>query len=150
MNSKKTPRRTILDISQWKPGDVAYVVTHRIPQLPAIKPDDIWTVDGTVHPKTAYDRGILVSLLGRQTPLPKMHAIEFDWIMSLLHSKLIVAEYNITSVERCRHTGECQYLNNGNEIMPESCLFRTRQEAEMERTRIMDLFRRWACDEPAY
>lgn len=150
MDDKQTARRTVLDLAKWKPGKVVYFVTHYVPTAPKVKRKDLWMVDGTVHPYNAYRRGVLKSSLGRQTKLPKMHALEFDWIMSLLQSRLIIAEFTVASVERCPLTGECQYLNQEGDIMPESCLFEVREEAEAELLRIMDLFRRWACGEPSY
>jgi hypothetical protein len=158
----------LLDLAKWRPGDIAYAVTHHVPPEPVVDEASEWMVDGTAHPQIGYQRGLIVSRLGPQTPLPKMHALEFDLIMGLLHSRLVVSEFKVVSVERCPYTGECLYTNiddarttsdpdskvwqtcGSGSVMPESCLFATRAEAVAERDRIMDLFRRWACDEPPY
>lgn len=144
------PLQTIWNLAKWKAGGEAYYVTCKPPDLPELSEDDLWMFDRSVHPRVPFLRGVLPNTLGRQSPLPKLPATEFDWAMGILQGILTVATFEVESVSRCPMTGECIYVSTDAECMPESCLFETRELANVECKRIHDLFRRWANGGPNF
>ena len=135
---------SVLELSRYKIGDVAYWLTlaTSVPS-PELTEEDIWLT--CVHPKTLY-KGPYKKLWRCHANLPKLHHIDFDTIVGMLVSELLVEEFVINGITRSLDTGEFYYSNEDDEWMPESNLFDSAAAARRERSRILRLIRKWARD----
>lgn len=136
--------RSVLELSKYKIGDVAYWVVLRPNVLDdyELKADDKWMTG--YHPKVLFERGYSKTWSSSKGKVPSLHAHDFCAIVGLLTSKMIVDSYRISHVVRSRNTGEFIYCNNHSEWMPESMLYNTRKLAETECTRIRKLIWKWS------
>jgi len=135
---------SVLELSKYKIGDVAYWLTLQTPiDIPEISEDDSWLT--FVHPKQLY-QGPFKKLWPFCAKLPRLHHADFTTIVTLITSELCVEEFVICSLIRSDDTGEFYYANIDDEWMPEPCLFDSAAAARRERIRIMKLIRKWAKD----
>lgn len=136
---------SVIEIAKYRVGDLAYWVTIRpLEQMPSIPIEDAWMLNH--HPKFMYTRGPAKQLWPYRKNLPKLHHSDFEGIVNMLRSKVVVEEFPICEVVRCRNTGEFFYSNSDDEWMPESYLFDTDTAAIRERNRVVQMIRNWAND----
>jgi hypothetical protein len=137
--------QSVLQLARYQVGDSAFWVSLR-PQNanPEIPEESHWMLD--CHPKTLYEQGPLKKFWPRNMKLPKLHHQDFDQIMNLLRSDLIVEEFLVADLIRSRSTGEFIYSNPDCEWMPETLLFDTIVAARRERSRIAKMLKRWTSE----
>lgn len=134
---------SVLELSKHKPGDILYWVVFRPVGSAGIKipPDDHWIA--SCHPKVLYDRK-LAKEWHYKNKLPRLCALDFEYVVDILTSEPLVERFEISSVCRSFDTGEFYYSNEEGEWMPESFLYQTIAGAKNEKKRIKNLFRTWA------
>jgi len=115
-----------------------------VPSVYELPEGDEWIAEH--HPKALFDRGYHKPLWKNFSGLPKLQHIDFQCIMELLTSKLVIEEFRINDIVRSRNTGEFFYSNENDEWMPESYLLDTKQAANRERLRILKMLRKWATE----
>ena len=136
--------KSVIELSKYKTGEITYWVTLRpvgIDQI-VIPPGEEWLIEQ--HPKTLYERGYAKKAWKSRKKLPKLHHIDFQAIVCLITSKLVVEPFKIHDVVRSNGTGEFFYSNEEDEWMPESYLFDSTQAARKERERILNMCKDWA------
>lgn len=139
--SKPNKISTVLDISRYKVGDSPWWVVFRSGPTPIIPVEDAWMIEH--HPKALYMRGPFKSLLPPHVRLPKLQHADFDFVTTLICSKLAIEKFTICNVHRSTDTGEFFYGNVENEWMPESYLMDSKAAANREKQRIMKLINNW-------
>jgi len=135
---------SVLDLAKYQVGTLAYFVVMRPTGLIRIKPraEDAWMKD--YHPSIYHERG-LVPGWDRRKRLPKLHAADFESIMSVLNAKLMVEEFVVAERYRSTNTGVFQYANQDKEWLPEDHLYDTIADAERECNRIRKLIQEWSA-----
>lgn len=138
--------RSVLELAKYQPGDKPYwVITRSIGREPVISEEDAWLFSECIHPKTPYQYGILSCLWPSKAKLPRLHASDFALVLELLTSEFVTEEFEVAHVVHCTNTGEFIYQNiTGEEWMPESLLFDTKDTAQKELKRIKKLIAKWA------
>lgn len=135
--------QSVTELAKFRVGDVAWWVILRPLDQPADLPaDDLWMKNQGQHPKTFYEWGPGKAVWGKAL-LPKLQYSDFAGIVTLLTSKILVEQFPVCDIIRCRNTGEFIYSNEDDEWMPEPYLLTTKLLAEREKDRILRLFRRW-------
>jgi len=136
--------KSVIELSKYKMGDTAYWVTIRPVGIDHIMiPDgEEWIIDH--HPKTLYERGYTKKAWKSRKKLPKLHQVDFEAIVNILTSELVVEPFEINTVARSGDTGEFYYSNDENAWMPESCLLDSTQAARKERERILKMCKNWS------
>lgn len=97
-----------------------------------------------VHPKVLFERGLASKSWKYRVHLPRLCALDFQYVTELLTSEPIVERFVIQEVARSQNTGEFYYMNVDQDWMPESALFETVPAAKREKDRIKKLFQLWA------
>lgn len=134
---------SVIELARYRAGDIAWWVIIRPEAVPPeIPAEDEWMKDH--HPKVLYARGVYRHLWSRNLRLPKLQHRDFENVVNLLRSKVVIEKFHISDVIRSRDTGEFFYSNGDDEWMPESYLFDSDVAARRERGRIMKLMRKWA------
>ncbi len=135
--------KSVIELSPYKEGDILFWVAFRPLAVKFnIKESDKWKRN--VHPKIYYERKRAKKLWTVCDNVPKLHAEDFSILMTMLTSIPIVEEFIICDILRSNETGEYYYMNQDEEWMPQSNLFKTENEAEEEKTRILQLVSRWS------
>lgn len=137
---------SILELARYKTNELVYCVSLSCAYpLPDLTEEEAWLADA--HPKELFS-GPFKKLWPFYAKLPRVAHYDFDIIINLLISKLLVEEFVVGSVMRSDYTGEFLYYNEeDDDWMPEKCLFDTTAAALRERTRILRLVQQWAkCD----
>jgi len=136
--------KSVIELSKYKAGDIAYWVTLRPVGLDQIiiPEGEEWLVEH--HPKTLYERGYAKKAWQSRKKLPKLHHIDFQAIVSIITSKLVIEPFEIHDIVRSGDTGEFFYSNEEDEWMPESYLLDSTQAARRERERILKMCKNWA------
>lgn len=135
---------SVLDISRYKTGDMLWWVVFRSTPAPVIHAADAWMIEH--HPKALYTRGPFKHMLPRHTSPPKLQHSDFDFVVTLLASKLTVEQFVVCNIMRSTDTGEFFYSNSSEEWMPESYLMDSKAAANREKCRIMRLIKNWSTD----
>ena len=138
------PKRiqSVLELAKYCVGDTAYwVVIRPLQNMPELDEDDQWMYEH--HPKTLYSREPGKKLWPYKAKLPKLHHTDFELIVNLLRSELIIESFHICDIIRSRRTGEFFYGNGDDEWIPENNLFDTDIAAARETSRIKQMIRRW-------
>jgi hypothetical protein len=139
--------KSVLELSRYKVGDVAWWVVIRGKPEPEITEANQWMTQTSIHPKTLYKGGPYEPLWNRKALLPKLQHQDFNTIVGLLTSDLVIEQFVVCDLVRSRDTGEFYYENERNEWMPEGQLLDTKIAAERERTRVRRLLRKWIDEE---
>ena len=133
---------SVLELSRYKVGDIAYWVTLRYKQpLPELKEDEEWMYN--IHPKTLYEHGPFKKYWPYRNKLPKLHHLDFAGLVAILTSEFVVEPFEIFDVIRSNETGEFYYANHDEEWMPEGYLFDTAPAARRELTRLVKMVNKW-------
>jgi len=146
-DNETTKISSVLELAKWQVGSEAYWIINQ-PTVSVTKKlnKNLWARSINVHPKTIYERRFVTGW-PKDVGLPKIHALEFNNIVDLVTSQLSVGVFKVDSIYRCPDTGEFIYstCNDGDfvESMPESCLFKTREEAQTELTRLFLMVKKW-------
>lgn len=136
-----------MELARYKIGDSAWrVVLKPTSPLPYVSDEDEWMITDAVHPKILYD-GENKSRWPYRALLPKLQNIDFESVVTLLTSDLVVEHFDVCEIARSMDTGEFYYFNSEGERMPESYLLDTRTAASRERSRIIRMIRRWAASQ---
>ena len=136
--------KSVIELSKYKMGDTAYWVTMRpigIDHI-MIPEGEEWIVDH--HPKTLYERGYAKKAWKSRKKLPKLHHVDFEVMVNILTSKLMVESFEINNIARSSDTGEFYYSNGEDEWMPEAYLLDSTQAARKEQERILKMFKNWS------
>jgi hypothetical protein len=136
---------TILDLAKYRIGQEAYAVMFRpvgVVERFKIPAGEEWMEDA--HPKVFYERKIASKGWKYRSRLPRLHAADFQNVVTLLTSEPIVEIFKVTEIIRSVNTGEFYYSNNDAEWMPEGSLFETPLLAKCEKRRIKKLVAQWA------
>lgn len=135
---------SVVQLAKYKVGDTLYWVTIRPVGSPGIviPEGDEWIRD--CHPKVMHDYGMASKTWKYRGKVPRLHAIDFQYVVDLLTSEPIVERFVIAQVERSFDTGEFYYCNGSGEWMPESFLYQKPWMAKREKARIKGLFRQWS------
>jgi hypothetical protein len=131
---------SVLELARYKNGDTVWWVALRYAAPIHLSDEDEWMLD--IHPKTIFS-GPYKAAWQSRSKLPKLHHCDFNIIVQLLCSKLVIEKFKIEQITRSTSTGEFYYANEDEEWMPESCLCDTREAARKERDRIHRLIDRW-------
>jgi len=136
--------KSVVELSKHKIGDMLYWVVFRPLAVAGIKiPEgEEWIVN--CHPKVLYDRKLVGKAWGNRGRIPRLCAVDFQYVVDLLTSEPVVERFDIQGVCRSFDTGEFYYSNEAGEWMPESFLYATAHRAKAEKKRIKELFRTWA------
>lgn len=136
---------SVLELARYQVGESAWWVTLRLKEpINPLKEDQHWMIEA--HPKLLYERGPYKKNWTYRSKLPKLQHLDFQGIVGLLTSDLVVERFDICDVIRSQDTGEFFYSNEDDEWMPESCLFDTITAARRERARIMRMLKKWIQD----
>lgn len=137
---------SVIELARYKTGDTAYWVALRpIELMPQLDEDDEWMYEH--HPKTLYSRNPGKRLWPYNAKLPKLHHLDFDLLVNILRSELLIEQFIVCEVVRSNRTGEFLYGNQDDEWMPENNLFDTNGAASRERLRILRLLSRWSNEQ---
>jgi len=138
--------QSVTELAKYQVGDVAYWVIMRPQTVMAdLAEEDDWMLD--YHPKALYTIGPGRKAWPYHSKLPRLHQVDFECIIELLRSKLVVEPFIINEIIRSRNTGEFLYANDDEEWMPESCLFDTDIAANRERNRIKKMINNWSSND---
>jgi len=141
MNKKIT---SVLELSRYKVGHKAWWVVLRYSSpIPQLNSDEEWMLH--THPKTIYS-GPYKNTWQSKAKLPRLHHSDFNIVVSLLSSELVVEPFVINRITRSNQTGEFYYANADDEWMPESCLCDSQAAAVKERSRILRLMNKWLAE----
>jgi len=135
--------KSVIELAKFKCSDIVYWVNFRplVEPCTKITKENEWMMSH--HPKVIHERGVSKAWpRGRQ--LPKLHEVDFQAVVMLLTSVLMVQQFKIIDVARSTNTGEFFYLNDEEEFMPESYLFETEAAANKELARIKKLINKWS------
>lgn len=141
MNPKHRKILSVLELARYTVGNLVWRVTLQYEPLPDLSEDDFWMEN--CHPKVLFE-GPYKSHWPKNIKLPRLHCNDFDSIIAILMADLDIEPFEICEVIRSSDTGEFFYCNQDDEWMPESSLFDTDIAARRERTRIMNMMKRWA------
>ncbi len=132
--------KSVTELAKYQVGDVAYCVaiSQQI-SMPDLSKEDCWMIGH--HPKTLYSR---YHIWPYHSKLPKVSHCDFEMIVDLLTSKLIVEPFQVKEIHRSPNTGEFIYLNEIDQYMPEENLFDSDIVAAEECARIYKMITRWA------
>lgn len=139
------PKRiqSVIELARYKVGDTAFwVIIRPLQSMPELDEEDQWMDNH--HPKALYTRGPGKKLWPYYAKLPRLHHMDFEGIVNLLRSELVVEPFHVCDIVRSRGTGEFFYCNGDDEWMPEEHLFDTDIAANREVNRIKRLIRKWA------
>jgi hypothetical protein len=135
---------SVIQLAKYPIGSVLYRVVFRpvgIAQV-QIPPGEEWMAE--VHPKILFERGLANKSWKYRAQLPRLCALDFQYVTELLTSEPIVERFVIQDVDRSLNTGEFYYMNADQDWMPESTLFESALAAKREKIRIKHLFELWA------
>lgn len=138
------PRKiqSVLELARYKVGDTAWwVILRPLEPSPIIAEEDEWMEEH--HPKILYTRGPYKKMWPYHAKLPRLHHIDFEYVVNLLRSRFEIETFDICEIIRSSDTGEFFYCNSEDEWMPESHLFDSSAAARRERSRIKRLLKRW-------
>lgn len=141
MNEQKIT--SALELSKYKITRILYWVVFRPVGNTSVQVPQGEEWISNCHPKVLYERGIARNI-PYNNRLPRLHSLDFQYVMDLLTSEPIIEKFEITAIHRSYDTGEFYYANQENEWMPEDSLFQTPQAALKEKIRIKSLFAKWA------
>lgn len=135
---------SVIELAKHPVGTVLYWVAFRPVGIAGVKiPEgDEWM--SKCHPKVLYDRKLSSKAWRYRSKLPRLSAIDFQYVVDLLTSEPIVERFVVNGICRSYDTGEFYYRNEDGEWMPQEYLFETSTNAKREKKRIKDLFRNWA------
>lgn len=135
--------RDVTLLAKHKVGSTVYIVDMVADgqKCVKVKSSDKWMLRH--HPKVLHERKLDKSWK-TSARLPKLPALFFSEIVTIVTSRFFVAEFKICEISRSADTGEFYYRNKDNEWMPESYVFATHTAAHRERFRIYELIKRWA------
>jgi len=139
----KMPKRikSVNELARYRVGDKAYwVIVHTPDPEPILSEEDQWMESH--HPKVLYSRRGPAKW-PYNSKLPRLHHLDFEGIVNLLRSELIVEPFQVCDVIRSTDTGEFFYQNGDDEWMPESHLFDSDIAARREKSRIKRMIKRW-------
>lgn len=137
--------QSVTELARYRVGDTAFwVIIRPLKEMPEIEPEDKWMESH--HPKILYTWGPASGLWPYRSKLPRLHHSDFNGVVNLLRSELVVEPFPVCEIVRCQNTGEFFYGNCDDEWMPESNLFDTDTDtaAIRERNRIVRMIRNWA------
>lgn len=136
--------KSVIELAHYSVGDTAYwVIIRPLKAMPELTADNKWMEDH--HPKALYSRrGPARKVWPYHAKLPKLSQIDFEEVVNLLRSELVVEPFQVCDIIRSRDTGEFFYQNSDDEWMPESHLFDTNTAARNEKKRIKRMIKRWA------
>lgn len=133
---------SVLEIARYDIGTaVWWVVMRPSSAVPELSDEDLWMSD--YHPKILYTRGPCRKLWPKHTNLPKLQHLDFQHIVGILNSELVVEQFKICNVIRSYDTGEFFYCNDYDEWMPENYLMDSKEAATKEKNRILRILRKW-------
>jgi hypothetical protein len=141
---EKEKIKSVLELAKYKPGEVLYWVTLR-PVGSAgihIPEGEDWLTQ--CHPKVLHDRKLISKAWRYRNKIPKLCAIDFQYVVDLLTSEPVVEQFVVHGITRSPDTGEFYYANDAEEWMPQGFLFKSVHAARKEKKRIKDMFRVWA------
>jgi len=137
---------SVFELAKYKIGDKAYwIILRPLENIEPLSEDDQWMDEH--HPKATFTRGPAKKAWPHRAMLPKLHHSDFEIIVHLLRSELVIEEFEVNSIVRSKDTGEFFYVNEHDEWMPESYLFPNDSAAKREQNRINKLIRQWAKNE---
>jgi hypothetical protein len=131
----------VIELARYKLGATAWWVTLEAADLPDLEPDENWMQKA--HPKALYGGPYRQSWRPVTTRLPSLKGSDFNVVVGLLTSKLIIKEFNVCNVKRSVDTGEFLYVNEDKVWMPESYLMDSKAAAIREKRRILKMMTRW-------
>ncbi len=142
MNYQKI--KSVIELSKFKIGDVLYWVVFRPVGVAGVNiPNgEEWITNN--HPKVIHDRKLIKKAWRYRSRIPRLCAIDFQYVVDLLTSEPIVERFVVHGICRSFDTGEFYYSNDSGEWMPESFLYITPYSAKNEKKRIKGLFKTWA------
>ena len=142
------PRKisSVLELARYKVGDYAWWVTFQCNDpIHNLSEDEEWMINNGIHPKILWEHGPYQSKWPLRSKLPRLSNIDFDSVIGLLKSEIIVEQFDICDIIRSNDTGEFYYSNSNDEWMPEGYLMDTDVAARRERTRILKMIKRWVA-----
>lgn len=142
MNQHKI--KSVIELAKYKIGTVLYWVAFRPVGVAGIKIPEGEEWMANCHPKVLYDRKLVSKTWRYRAKLPRLCAVDFQYVVDLLTSEPIVERFVVHGICRSFDTGEFYYRNEDGEWMPEEYLFESPLTAKREKKRIKDLFRTWA------
>lgn len=132
---------SVLELARYKVGDQAFRVAvfypYPVPDLPA---EEACSIE---HPKSLF-AGPFKRLWPFYAKLPRLAPYDFDMLINILISKLRVEEFIVADIIRSDDTGEFLYFDGVDDWVPEDCLFDSMVAALREKSRILQLFKKWA------
>jgi len=135
--------QSVLDLAKYHVGDTLWWVTLRPKEAkPTLEEDDEWIEN--YHPKVLFDRKFYRHCWPRKKILPRLHFMDFQYVISLLTSTLLVEQFIICNLTRSTDTGEFFYANQSDEWMPEEYLFESQENANRELKRIQRMVAHWS------
>ena len=140
------PRKisSVLELARYKVGDYAWWVAFQCKNpTHELSEDEEWMIHDDIHPKTLWEHGPYRTRWPFRAKLPRLHHVDFNGVIGLLTSDLVVERFDICDIIRSNDTGEFYYSNPNDEWMPEGYLMDTDVAARRERTRILKMIKRW-------
>jgi len=135
--------QSVNELAKFRAGDSAWwVILRPVAAMSPLTEEDMWIQNH--HPKTYFDRGYGKALwASKKVALPKLQHMDFQTLVGVLTSKLVVEDFIVCDVIRSNDTGEFFYSNDTGEWMPESGLLDSKTAADREKTRILRMFQKW-------
>lgn len=135
----------VTELAKYQVGDFLYRVVFRPIGIPDIilPPEDDWMLQA--HPQVLFDYGIADQTWKFQESIPKLCALDFQAVVSILTSEPVVERFEVSDIFRSQDTGEFYYGDSGGDWMPERAVWDDPETARTEKLRIKGLFRQWSC-----
>ena len=96
------------------------------------------------HPIFLFSKTPVKCLWQTSRALPKLEGDTFDTVMSMVTCRLVARTMIVETIEISEVTGEFVYCDDEEGIfLPEIVIFKNRNEAMRERTRILNMIKNW-------
>src|SRR6185369_10873599 len=103
--------KSVLELAKYNTGDTLFWVVLRPVGVAGVQiaEEDEWVA--SAHPKVIYERKLVKTWYYRNSKLPKLCALDFQYVVELLTSELVVERFEISTICRSSDTGEFYYAN---------------------------------------
>ena len=134
---------TLDDCGKYPIGNTVWFLVFEQPNQIAIGDDyDIYSNE---HPIFLFYKTPIKCLWQTNRALPKLENDTFDTVMSMMTCKLVARTMVIETIEISESTGELMYCDDQDGIfLPEIVIFKDRNAAMRERSRILNMIKNWA------
>lgn len=135
-------KSTLDDCGKFAIGSTVWFLVFEQPNQITVGDDyEIFSVE---HPIFLFSRTPIKCMWQTSRALPKLEGDTFDTVMSMITCKLVARTMVVETIEISENTGEFVYCDDQDGIfLPEIVIFKDRNAAMRERTRILNMIKNW-------